>query len=278
MKKFFSFVSIVFIFLLTVSVSFSLAEEKSSNLKIYSDSNEINKVVDMLWDRQREDMSVELKKEDLIQNEKIKIYSIIVKDKKSDSLLIPPAYITQIDNVFILGDIFTVDKDKVNTVTWQKRSDFLTAYQKELEKKIPERYTKIDKTKLIKIGKGSEKNEVVLFASLTCPHCQTALKDIINKKLYKKENIVFYVVLLGNSESLSYILCSSNKEKAIIDILTGKKTIKKAKQCSDVNSILEYYQQLASDFNIRAVPTFIAPKCTVNGYYPGFETKIKECQ
>ncbi len=163
-KEIFSFV--VFIFLLAISAPLFATEERNLTNSNPDEISKINKIIGILWGNQQDNMSIDIKKEDFIQSEKINTYSITVRDKKSGNLLFVPNYITQIDNIFILGDIFTVDKDKVDTITWQKRNDFLVAYQKELEKKIPEKYSKIDKTKLIKIGKGSEKNEVVLFASL----------------------------------------------------------------------------------------------------------------
>lgn len=284
MKKFkmFSFhfyFSILLFFLCLCTTPHSYAEQPQTD-------NAINKLSEFLWGEQKEILDVTIKEEQFLGNLKnTKVYTILVKDKKTGNIVGMPTYAVQLNepgNVFVLGDIFVVKNDRIDAVTWQKKNDFFLAQQKEMEEKLKKQYSTIDKAKLIKLGTGKEKNEVIMFASLMCPHCQDAFKRIINEKLYQRYDTTFYIVLMGDLNRISQIICSKNKEKTMLDIInsinSNSENTTESVTCSDANSINDYYNTLFSKLAVEVVPTFVTPKCVIKGFPPDFEKRLKECQ
>ncbi|MCS7232026.1 MAG: hypothetical protein RMJ67_07820 [Elusimicrobiota bacterium] len=274
-QKFSSKVFVVlFLFFMLLFLNNNLAYASDNEIKIDSKNKEksyLDRVVERyLPESMFKEGKVIHTQEKILDDVFLHEYRIKTNPDTPDLFL----FITQVrDDVFVSGDLFVVKQGQIEAITSDRISSYYRSFEKKIQESIPETFKNIDRSKLIKIGTGNEKNQLIVVLTTTCPHCQKLAQDIVKNQYSKKYDTTFYVLLLGDEKELKYVLCSKDKTKSLFNLMSAiqSKTKDKLKpaivSCSiDIKSHSDYYRSVASKLNINAVPFIFNDKCNVVGW------------
>lgn len=152
-------------------------------------------------------------------------------------------------NYLVFGHIFTFDGQDI---TETKKG---VSIQKVL--------SKLDKDKLLKIGKGSK--EIIEITDPECPFCKKAEKFFEESSNVSRYVIFYPLPFHKNAKRLSvHIMCSKDKEKAYKEIMNGNFNEKSLLKCEEGEKLVSEMEDIAKNLGIRGTPTFFIK--TENGY------------
>ncbi len=158
---------------------------------------------------------------------------------------------------------------------WTSTGKSLTAERR--QEIIIEKLKNMDTSIAVKVGKG--KNKVVTFTDPECPFCKRGY-EYFSKRNDVTEHI-FFLPFKGETskKKVSYILCSKDKEKAYMEIMSGLKNGQdvSAECLKKSEETIKKYFETAEKFGIRGTPTyFINGRMVFGANIPLIENMLKQ--
>lgn len=168
-------------------------------------------------------------------------------------------YFAPKESIIIAGQMF--DKTKKNLTAG--RMEELSA---KFDEKIALKAKELNLDKAVKTGSG--KHIVIEFTDPDCPFCRKAAAFFESRTDVTK--YTFFVPLPMHPDApnkVRYILCQTDKAKALDDVMKGKIDNQKYETCTnaEVDNLINVHKSEGAKMNVSATPFFVIDGKVVNG-------------
>ena len=168
-------------------------------------------------------------------------------------------YFAPKESILISGQMF--DKTKKN-LTAGRLAELSAKY----DEKIAIRARELPLDKAVKTGNGP--HIVIEFTDPDCPYCRRAAQFFESRTDVTKYTFFMPLPMHPDaSNKVRYILCQTDRAKALEDVMNGKIDGQKYETCSnpEIDDLINLHKAQASKMEISATPFFVVDGKVVNG-------------